>query len=140
MAANVTPTPASVALIVPRTSDSTVFVREQVWPTATTAFVASVNQTGEALYGRPIILTVAYSNANIVSNTVTTNGATITVSKVIYSTPVVTASYTQYHQIVPTNTTVWNSLNSPSSLLLAAKGSGDDVVSYTWSVVSDTTH
>lgn len=142
MPADVTPTPYSTSRILPLSDDTVEGRYAQITPLNTTAYAASVNQTGEAMFGRPIIYTQSYTLTGVALSTYTVfggaNSQTYTVSTVRSSAPVLLVSVTQYHQVVATNTTVWNTNNSPSSLLLALAGSGDDVVSYKVAVVADT--
>lgn len=110
---------------------------------STSTAVTSVNQTGEAMFGRPFVQKTAYTNqAQTVSTvTISTTGGSynvqLTLSQVFASAPIRLISMTQYHTVVPTNTTVWNSQNTSSSLLATA--GQNDLVSYKVAVVSDST-
>lgn len=142
MPADTTPTSFSTSRIL-NLPDGTELTRiAQIQVATTTAYVPSVNQTGEAMFGRPIIYTTTYSVGGTSISTYTVysgaNSQTYEITAVKSSAPVLLVSVTQYHQIVPSNTTVFNSLNSASSLLLANAGQGDDVVSYKVAVVADT--
>lgn len=142
MPADVTPTPFSTSKILALPDDTTEQRIAQITPTNVTALVASVNQTGEAMFGRALVLTQSYALTNVVLSTfpalsVSTSTA-FTISRVVSSAPIVLVSMTQNHQVVSTNTTVFNALGTPSSLLLALPGAGNDVVSYKVAVVADT--
>lgn len=140
MPAPLTPVPASQSFFVQTTLDSTEYTIAQVYPTATTAYITSVNQTGEALFGRPIVFTTKYSVNNVSSSTYPVTAASTsnqyTVTTVKSSAHVVVTNVTQYHTIVPTNTTVWNAQNSPSSLM--ATVGQYDIVSFKTDVVVGT--
>lgn len=140
MPADVTPTSFSTSKVLSEAFDTPVQRFYEITPTSTTAFVASVNQTGEAMFGgRPIIAKTVYAAPTQSSSTffnVSAGSITsqVTVTRVVASAPVALVTVTQYGQVVATNTTVWNSLNSPSSLLLTAS----DVVNYKVALVTDT--
>jgi hypothetical protein len=141
MTADVTPTQKSTSTLLNVASDEITKRYGEILVTSTTAQAASVNTTGEAMFGgRPIIFKSAYAAPAGSSSTYPAVGVipAYTITRVCSSAPVTLVSMTQYHNVVSTNTTVWNVTNSPSSLLLAAPGSGDDVVSYKVALVCDT--
>lgn len=111
--------------------------------TTSTQVSVTYSTVGQGLFGIPFVQKTAYTAQAQTVTTVTVSTAfgsanyTLTVSKVFASVPTLLVSMTQYHTVVPTNTTVWSSLDSSSSLLATA--GQNDLVSYKVAVVSDST-
>lgn len=151
MPADVTPTPASQSYLA-QTAYDTVDTRVGPFPATATSV-----STGPAIqltdYSGPIITAISATNqftaTTIYKTTYSTGGATltttyvgavstpVTVSVQKYSFPITGVNVTQYFTINTTNTTVWNSQNTPTSLMAAGLA---DIVSYEASVVSNSTY
>lgn len=138
MPANVTPTPFSTDKVFWNPSDTVVQELSGIAPTTTSTAVASVNQTGEALFGRPFIQKTVYSAQPQLVTTINISnlaGTQLTVTRTSVYYGVALLNVTQYHTVTPSNATVWSSLNTASSILY---GPSSDIVSYKVAVVSDT--
>lgn len=138
MPANVTPESFSTSKWLWNPSDTVVQEQSGIAPTTTSTAVTSVNQTGEALFGRPFIVKTTYSaqpTSVVTVNISNVAGTQLTVTRTstFYTTQLV--NVTQYHTVVPVNATAWGSSNTPTSVLY---GSNSDIVSYKVAVVSDT--
>lgn len=121
-----TPQPASSGFVYSEAFDTPEQRFAQLTPTATTQSVALGGMSAQV--ATTILAKTTYSFAGIVLTTFNsgTNNQ-VTVSKVVYSTPVVLRQFSQSQMVVPSNTTVWNAFNSPSSLILASGGVYDTV-------------
>lgn len=150
MPADVTPTPASQSYLAQVAYDT---IEARVGPFPATATSVSTGPVLATQY-TPAIVTAAAATSQFTATTLyktmySTGGATsvttyigatstpVTVTTQKFSAPITSVGVTQYFTIVPTNTTVWNSQNSPSSLMAAGLA---DIVSYTASVVSNSTY
>lgn len=138
MPANVTPTPFSTSKWLLVSNDGVVQNEYGIAPTTTSTPITSVNQTGEALFGRPYVLKTVYSAQPQLVQTINVSnlaGTQMTLTRTSTYYTVVLVNVTQYHTVVPTNATVWSSLNTSSSILF---GPSSDIVSYKVSLVADT--
>lgn len=132
MPATITPTPASNSYIANVPLDTVENRVEQIAPiTTSTAVALGVLSTANWLFTLPFIQKTAYTAQVQVSTTFFSNTVNqYTVSKVFASQPIVLKAFTQYGQVVPTNITVFGSVNTASLLQ-------SDAVAWTVSVVSD---
>lgn len=123
-----TPQPASSGFVYYEAFDTPEQRFAQLYPTATTSSVSLGGMSAQV--ATTVLAKTTYSVANVVLTTY--NSGTMsqyTISKVVISAPVVIKAYSQSFMVVPSNTTVWNVFNSPSSLLLTA-GASDMVARY----------
>lgn len=132
MPVTVTPTPASNSYIANASLDTVENRVEQVAPiTTSTAVALGVVSTANWLFTLPFIQKTAYTAQVVVSTTFNSNTPNqFVVSKVVASQPIVLKSFTQYGQVVPTNITVFGSVNTASQ-------QQSDAVAWTVPVVSD---
>lgn len=137
MPANLTPVMASQSSVTQNTEDAVLSRFGQLTVANTTAAVATTNLTNQfGAAGVATIFKAVYSTAGIVTTTFNSNTPNqFIVSKIVFSTPVVVVNSTEYFGVVPSNTTVFNTFGSPSSLLLTAGQS--DVVHQLDVVVAD---
>lgn len=139
MPSNLTPQPASSSFVYAEAADTPQNRFDQLLPTSVTSSVSlNVVSASLAIVSSTILAKTTYSTQNIVT-TMYQSGTPnqYTISRVVFSTPVVTKQFSQSFTVVPSNTTVWNVYGSPSSLLLTA-GANDMVAQYV-TVVSDST-
>jgi hypothetical protein len=132
MAQPITPNEATNSYLVSLGSDTVLWKREQLFATLVTTSV--LNTAINASSAPSTIYTVSYSIANTSLSTYGSGMNAYTVSIERFSTPIQSLNVTHYFTVVASNTTVFNSYGSPSSLLL---GAASDVVSYQVSVVAD---
>lgn len=134
-----TPQPASSSFVVAESIDTPQNRFDQLGPTYTTATVSlGVLSASNAIVASTILAKTTYSTQNIVTTTYNSGlSSQFIISRVVFSTPIVMKSFSQSFGIVPSNTTVWNTYGSPSSLLLTA--GQNDQVAWTVAVVSDST-
>lgn len=132
MPATVTPTPASSSYIANVPLDTVENRVEQIAPiTTSTAVALGVLSTANWLFTLPFIQKTAYTAQVQVSTTFLSNTPNqFVVSKVFASQPIVLKAFTQYGQVVPTNITVFGSVNTASL-------QQSDAVAWTVPVVSD---
>lgn len=137
MPASLTPQPASSSFILAEAFDVPEQRFAQIGFNTTTATVnLGVISTANYMGTIPFIVTTTYSVGNVVTTMYnSTLPSQYTISRVVSSALVVVKNVTAYQQVVPSNTTVWNTYGSPSSLLLTPGQS--DVVSYLVVVVAD---
>lgn len=135
MPAPLTPVPASAGYVYNEPFDTPEQRFMQLYPGATTASVVQYTALSSSA-AAPVVYKTTYSWANIVSSAVNTNGVSLTILTQVYSAPIVYKDFTQSFRVMTSNTTVWNSQNSPSSLLLTAGGT-NDAVRQRVAVVSD---
>jgi hypothetical protein len=137
MPAPLTPQPASSSYVLQEAFDVPEQRFAQVGYLTSTATVnLGVNSTSNYAGTIPFIAKTVYSVGNVV--TTTYNSALpsqYTISRVYSSAPVLVRNVTAYQQVVPSNTTVWDSSGVAHSLLLTP--GQNDVVSYTVVVVAD---
>lgn len=137
MPAPLTPQPASSSFVVSEAFDVPEQRFDQVGYLTTTASV-NLGVISTALYAGtiPFIATTTYSVGNVVTTTYNSALASqYVISRVYASAPVLVRNVTAYQQVVPSNTTVWDSSGVAHSLL--ATPGQNDVVSYTVVVVAD---
>ena len=136
-----TPQPASSSFNYADASDTVTNQFDQLAPATSTSSVSlNVVSASLAVVASTILEKTVYSNAGVVLTTVNISnlaGTQVTISRVVFSTPIVVKSFSQSFQVVPSNTTVFNTFGSPSSLLLTA--GANDLVAQTVAVVSDST-
>lgn len=135
---NVTPTPFSTSKWFQISNDGVVQNEYGIAPTTTSTAVVSVNQTGEAIFGRPFIQKTVYSTQPQLVQTINVSnlaGTQMTLTRTSTYYGVYLLSITQYHTVNPTNATVWSSLDTSSSILY---GPSSDIVSYKVALVADT--
>lgn len=139
MPANVTPTPFSTSKWLTIANDGVVQNEYGIAPTTTsTAVNLGVLSASNYIFNVPFIAKTTYSTQPTMVTTINISNVagtqlTVTRSSTYYTTYLV--SVTQYHTVVPTNATVWSSLNTSSSILY---GPSSDIVSYKVSLVADT--
>lgn len=139
MPADITPTPFSTSKWFIDTADSVVTNETGIAPTTTsTAVNLGVLSASNYIFNVPFVQKTVYSaqpasvlTVNI-SNVAGTQ-VTVTRTSTFYTTYLL--NITQYHTVVPTNATVWSSLNTSSSILY---GSNSDIVGYKVALVADT--
>lgn len=136
MAQALTPQPASSSFNYDDASDTVTNQFNQLFPkTATSSVSLNVVSASLAVVSSTILETTTYSSQNVVLTTVNVSNlahTTYTISKVVFSAPIVVKSFSQSFQVVPTNTTVWGMNNVATSL-------ASDAVAQTVAVVSDST-
>jgi hypothetical protein len=111
--------------------------RDQIAPVSSSALVTV---TAKSTLDAPTIYKTAYSVQNVSISTYAVGSVSTSTQYTVYrqqfSNSTVTTNVTQYFTIVPTNTTVFNSLGSASSLMQTV--GQNDIVSYKAVVVADT--
>lgn len=139
MPASLTPQPASSSFNYNDAQDTVTQQYDQLSPTSTTSAVSlGVISTTLAIVSSTILAKTTYSPSNVVMTTFNSGlSSQYIVSRVVFSTPVVTKQFSQSFTVVPSNTTVWNTFGTPSSLLLTA--GANDMVAQFVAVVSDST-
>ena len=139
MPATVTPTPNSTSKWLTIANDGVVQNEYGIAPTTTsTAVNLNLFSSSNYIFGVPFIAKTTYSTQPTSVVTVNISNVagtqlTVTRTSTFYTTYLV--SVTQYHTVVPTNATVWSSLNTSSSILY---GPSSDIVSYKVALVADT--
>lgn len=132
MPATITPTPASSSYRIQLPEDTAVNQVEQIAATTTsTAVPLTVVSTANYYFNQPFIQKTAYAAPLMVSTTfLSATPNQYVVGKVFSSQPIVLKSFTQYELVVPTNITVFGSVNTASQLQ-------SDAVAWTVAVVAD---
>lgn len=131
-----TPVPASSSSVAAASPDVVESRFGQLTAVSTTSPVTVTVTSNYGYFSAAVIARTAYSTAGVVETTsysLTPNQ--ITVSRVVYSAPIVVRSVTQYTNVVPSNTTVWDMTGAVSSLLAIPSQSG--LASYSEAVVAD---
>lgn len=132
MPATVTPTPASNSYFLNAPLDTIENFVEQVAPITTSTGVSlNVLSASNYIFNVPFIQKTAYTTQLVVSTTFNSNTVNqYVVSKVTASQPINLKAFTQYGLVVPTNITVFGSVNTASLL-------PSDAVSWTVAVVAN---
>lgn len=136
MAQALTPQPASSSFVYNEAADVPQNRFDQLFPKTTTSSVSlNVVSASLAVAASTVLETTTYSSQNVVLTTVNVSnlaGTQYTISKVVFSAPIIVKSFSQSFQVVPTNVTVYGSGNTPSQL-------ASDAVAQVVAVVSDST-
>jgi|SRR5579859_417207 len=129
MPAPLTPVPATQSFSLTTAQDIVTNRTNMMLAVTTTASVTGLNATGAAMFGTPVISTTKYTVGSVTSSvfqvTSVSASSQYTVTKIWSSAPIMMVTSTEYFQIVPSNTTVFNSQNSPSSLLLSVNAADE---------------
>lgn len=133
---DLTPQPASSSFNYADAFDTVPNQFDQLYPVTSTSSVSlGVTTASLAVVSSTVIEKTVYSTANISLTTVNVSnlaGTQYTISRVVFSAPIVVKSFSQSFQVVPTNITVYGAGNTPSQL-------ASDMVAQVVAVVSDST-